>query len=735
MELLEAFLIFIFAVIVSSVLHNMFPKIPTAFIQIGLGVIIFILPIPMHFEFDSEVFMMAVIAPLLFVEGTHVSRTKLLEYRKPIILMAMALVFTTVIGVGYFIHWIWPDLPMPAAFAIAAILCPTDAVAVSAITQGKVLPKGSMSILEGESLLNDAAGIISFKIAVTALVTGVFSAMNAIEQFIISTIIGILVGAIFGIIVVRVRIYLTANKGLKDNNTLTFIQLLTPFAVYFLAEELHASGIIAVVVAGLIHGLERDRLIRAQTELQMNFTQIWNTLSYALNGFVFVVLGFMVPEVLMEIVKEEPENIKFLITITLLIALAIYVFRFIWVFLWYKDFYFPKNIQYYMNESEDEETPPKRAHYAFIMTMCGIHGTISLSMALTLPYMINHGHQFEYRNDLLFIASLMVLISLILAQVILPLITPSEEEPQFKGMSYQSAKIFIVQNVIDHFKKESKEQPTVDYRQVMNQYFQELGFLLNIEPDNKNTKELRRLEDIAEDVETETLERLINSGKIDATNLRDYRSVMDATQAYNEKTFVEKFTRFFRMIYLRFKARKNRRKEERLVHKQAHAKLKEAHQPSSENKEKIREQREAYKNSRKELKEQREIRKQQFYGSYKQVQKILRIVNHHIVLRMKEEQNSSNVLEVSLVINQYYSLSRMLRSRSRYLTKTSKENGQHTNELVPEIQRELKLEGLYTQRSVLDELIKRNKITNEVATQIRENINYNEIVLSHESDE
>lgn len=78
-----------------------------------------------------------------------------------------------------------------------------------------------------------------------------------------------------------------------------------------MAEELHASGIIAVVVAGLIHGLERDRLIRAQTELQMNFTQIWNTLSYALNGFVFVVLGFMVPEVVMEIVKEEPENIKF----------------------------------------------------------------------------------------------------------------------------------------------------------------------------------------------------------------------------------------------------------------------------------------------------------------------------------------------------------------------------------------------------------------------------------------
>ena len=174
MELLEAFLLFILAVIISSIIYHRFPNIPTAFIQIALGVALFILPIPLHFKFEPEVFMMAVIAPLLFVEGTHVSREKLLEYRKPVVLMAMGLVFTTVIGVGFFIHWIWPNLPMPAAFAIAAILCPTDAVAVSAITKGKVLPKGSMAILEGESLLNDAAGIISFKIAVTALVTGRF---------------------------------------------------------------------------------------------------------------------------------------------------------------------------------------------------------------------------------------------------------------------------------------------------------------------------------------------------------------------------------------------------------------------------------------------------------------------------------------------------------------------------------------------------------------------------------
>ena len=562
MELLEAFIIFIIAVVISSIIHNRFPKIPTAFIQIALGVAIFTLPIPIHFDFDSEVFMMAVIAPLLFVEGTHVSRTKLLEYKTN---------YSNGYGFSiYYRYWCrflysldLAYLPMPAAFAIAAILCPTDAVAVSAITKGKVLPKGSMSILEGESLLNDAAGIISFKIAVTALVTGAFSAVNAIEQFIVSTIIGILIGIIVGSVVVRLRIYLTANKGMKDNNTLTFIQLLTPFAVYFIAELFHASGIIAVVVAGLLHGWERDRLIRAQTELQMSYSQIWNTLSYALNGFVFVVLGFIVPEVVIQIIKVEPDNIKFLILISLLIALAIYVVRFIWVFLLYKDFYYPNHLQRYLEDTDiAEEQPPSRIRYSFIMTMCGIHGTISLSMALTLPTIINNHQTFEYRNDLLFIASLMVLISLIMAQVVLPFITESEKSTENEGMTYQSAKIFIMQAVISRLKELSEKNKDIDYRPVLTQYYGEMSFLINAEPDNQNTKELHRLAEIAEEEETATLERLINKGKINSQELNNYRNVKELTNSYKEASFVKKISRFFKMFYLRFKARKNLRKQE-----------------------------------------------------------------------------------------------------------------------------------------------------------------------------
>ena len=238
MQIFETLLIFIVVVILSSFVHIFLSKVPLAFIQIILGMLLYITPVPVDFNFDSELFMVALIAPLLFVEGVQVSRVHLRRYIKPVLMMALGLVVTTVIVVGLFVHWIWPELPMAAAFALAAILCPTDAVAVQAITKGKVLPKGSMTILEGESLLNDAAGIISFKIAVAALITGTFSVANAIEQFLISSIGGFIVGLIIGVVLVRARVSLT-RRGIENVNMFTFIQLLTPFVTYLKIGRAH----------------------------------------------------------------------------------------------------------------------------------------------------------------------------------------------------------------------------------------------------------------------------------------------------------------------------------------------------------------------------------------------------------------------------------------------------------------------------------------------------------------
>src|SRR5699024_3057571 len=162
----------------------------------------------------------------------------------------------------------------------------------------------------------------SFKIAVAALITGGFSMVNAIEQFLISSIGGFIVGLIIGVALVRFRVSLS-RRGIENVNMFTFIQLLTSFITYLVPELFPSSGIIAAVVAGVVHGFERDRIAQARTRLQMSYNHTWNILSYALNGFVFSILGFLVPELVGRIIENEPHNFIFLIVVTVLIALAI----------------------------------------------------------------------------------------------------------------------------------------------------------------------------------------------------------------------------------------------------------------------------------------------------------------------------------------------------------------------------------------------------------------------------
>lgn len=555
MEIFETLLIFIGVVIISSFVHTFMPKVPLAFIQIALGMLLFITPIPVEFNFDSELFMVALIAPLLFVEGVNVSRVHLRKYIKPVMMMALGLVITTVIGVGFFIHWIWPELPTGAAFAIAAILCPTDAVAVQAITNGKVLPKGAMTILEGESLLNDAAGIISFKIAVGALVTGTFSIMESVEQFLVASLGGAIVGLLIGMALVRFRLTLM-RRGIENINMFTFIQLLTPFVTYLVAELFHASGIIAAVVAGLVHGFERDRIAQTRTRLQMSYNHTWNILGYVLNGFVFSILGFLVPEVVINIIKTEPHNLLFLVVITVLVALAVYLFRFLWVYVLYPYFYlavspFQKMISQDDDGNNTTEKPPKRSLYALIMTLCGVHGTISLAIALTLPYYLADHHAFDYRNDLLFIASGMVIISLVAAQLLLPFVTANAPEVKVGSMNFKEARIYILEHVIDYLNQKSTFETSYRYGNVIKEYHDKLTFLKTVEKDDENSKELERLQKIAFNVETKTLEQLVDDGSITNSILENYMRYAERTQVYKQASLIRRLIVLFRGALLK----------------------------------------------------------------------------------------------------------------------------------------------------------------------------------------
>ncbi|MBF7017745.1 cation:proton antiporter [Staphylococcus durrellii] len=677
MEIFETLLIFIAVVIVSSFVHTFLSRMPLAFIQIFLGMLLYVTPVPVQFQFDSELFMVALIAPLLFVEGVQVSRVHLRRYIKPVLMMALGLVVTTVIVVGLFVHWIWPELPMAAAFALAAILCPTDAVAVKAITNGKILPKGSMTILEGESLLNDAAGIISFKIAVAALITGTFSIVNAIEQFLISSIGGFIVGLIIGLVFVRIRVTLT-RRGIENVNMFTFIQLITPFITYLVAEMFHASGIIAAVVAGLVHGFERDRIAQARTRLQMSYNHTWNTLGYVLNGFVFSILGYLIPEVVGRIIKNEPHNLAFLIVVTFLVALAIYVFRFLWVLVLYPYFYLPispfqKMITHNEEDSMSSEAPPKRGTYAFIMSICGVHGTISLAIALTLPYMLANHHSFSFRDDLLFISSGMVIISLVVAQFIVPLVTPAATQPKQKGMNYKQARIYILEKVIDSLNQMSTIESSFRYGSVIKDYHDKLAFLKSVENEDEDAKELQRLQKIAFDAENNTLNTLVENGDITTSVLDNYMRYAERTQIYKQASLIQRLKVEFRAFILK------RRIKTRMKTNAASS--------------------------------------LSIVDNLVEISNVMRTVHYRVVSRLSKETTEENKLEVGMICDGY-----LLRIENL----TPKNFFDQKNETSIT---KVKLTALKEQRRILNQLVEDEDITEATALKIRESINYDEMVL------
>lgn len=435
MEILITISVFITLVIIGSFLNKYIPRIPAALFQIILGFLVSYLAIPLHFEFESEAFMAMIIAPLLFTDAYKASRSELWLYKKPIVYMAVGLVITTVVVVGYFINYIIPSISLGAAFALAAILSPTDAVAVKSITKGMKLPKGLMSILEGESLLNDAAGIVSFKIALASIITGTFSLSRSSREFFITAIGGMILGVSIGLIIVSIK--LVNRKYLNtEPSILVIIQVILPVATYFIAEEFHLSGIIAVVFAGILLNFERylrqgDSLDN-QAVVSISYNQ--DTISYVLNGFVFVLLGYLLPGIFRNMITYPDLDVQTAMFYVILITIALIITRFTFVYIFYVSFQqhtfkTSHNIVEFLKTRQLDVGNYSRFEYALVTSLCGIHGTVTLATALMIPLTIGTaGEPFPLRNAILFIGSGVVLLSMIIGTIFLPLIIKTEDE-------------------------------------------------------------------------------------------------------------------------------------------------------------------------------------------------------------------------------------------------------------------------------------------------------------------
>ncbi|MBF0714348.1 cation:proton antiporter, partial [Gemella sp. GH3] len=435
MNILVTFLFIVIFIILGTILNTKFQKVPTALFQVALGASFSLITFIPNFNLDTHTFMVIVVAPLLFTDGYKLSRSKFWLYKTPIFLMAIALVLITVVIVGSIIHILLPAIPVSAAFALAAILSPTDAIAVKSITKGMKLPKGLMDILEGESLLNDAAGLVSFNIALAAVLSGTFSMIKATNDFIFVALGGGIVGLILGIILIKIkRIFGSLVKS--EPTALVTFQLLTPIFVYIVADRFfEVSGIIAVVTTSIIYNLERDVLqedtLNSEPSLLIESTQ--TTMGYLLNGFVFVFLGYLLPDIFINMYEHKEVTITTTLIYSLIITISMMLTRFAFVYIFYGLFQphifssFQK-ITKVLSERKFDTGNYSRLEYSIIASLGGIHGTITIATALLIPVTLTTGEQFPLRTTILFIASCVVILSMIIGAIFLPLVVKTSNK-------------------------------------------------------------------------------------------------------------------------------------------------------------------------------------------------------------------------------------------------------------------------------------------------------------------
>lgn len=415
METFLAILLLLGLIAVSNIVNRFIPFVPVPLIQITLGVLAALMPSGIHMSLEPELFFVLFIAPLLFNDGKRTPRHELWNLRAPILMLALGLVFATVLVAGYAIHWMIPTIPLAASFALAAILSPTDAVAVSALAGRVHLPKSIHRILEGESLVNDASGLVAFKFAIAAAVTGVFSLPKAALSFVIIAVGGLLVGAVLAFLLIRLSV-VVRRLGMEDVTVHMLLQILTPFIIYLVSEELGVSGILAVVAGGVIHAIEKDRAVSPQYKLQLVSASTWSVLLFILNGMVFLILGVSVPDVIGVIYHDDAVDNLMVAGYVLAISALLIILRFLWIYVF----------SLWRNRSGNGEKAPIKAQV--ITSISGVRGAVTLAGAFSIPLVLGDGSPFPERDLIIFLAAGVILMSLLIASVFLPLLAGKEEQ-------------------------------------------------------------------------------------------------------------------------------------------------------------------------------------------------------------------------------------------------------------------------------------------------------------------
>jgi CPA1 family monovalent cation:H+ antiporter len=435
MENITVIILLLFGITFLAVLSTKY-KFPFAIILVVSGVGISLIPSLPEIELNPNIVFVIFLPPLLYGAAWNTSWHEFKTSIRPITLAAVGLVLFTMTSVAFIAHYLIPDMSWPLAFLIGAIVSPPDAVAATSITKGLGLQPRVIAVLEGESLLNDASGLIAYKYALTAIVAGNFILWEAGLNFLIVSIAGIAIG-----FVIAYLMYLIHKKFICEPVIEVTLTFLTPFASYLLAEHFHFSGVLAVVTTGLYLSYRSNEMFSHQSRIMAY--AVWDVVIFILNGLIFIFIGLQLRSVVSGIGEYKASE---LLLYGGAVSLVVIVARFVWVMpaamlrrWWGK---YSKHMDIFDNRN------------LVVFGWAGMRGVVSMAAALALPLTLADGTQFPHRSLVIYLTFCVILSTLVLLGLTLPwIIRKMKIEPHSIVAEEYMVRVQVVNSAINHIEE------------------------------------------------------------------------------------------------------------------------------------------------------------------------------------------------------------------------------------------------------------------------------------------
>jgi CPA1 family monovalent cation:H+ antiporter len=433
MENVSIIVLLLFGITFLAILSNKY-KFPFPIALVLAGLLISLIPNLPPIMLKPEVVFLIFLPPLLYAAAWNTSWHDFKANLRPISLAAFGLVFFTTGLVGWIAHEFIPELTWAEAFLLGAIISPPDAVAATSVTKGLGLHPRIITILEGESLMNDASGLIAYKYALAAILTGAFSLSEASWQFVLVVGAGIVVGLIVGGLM-----YLVHKYFVCDANIEVALTIITPFASYLLAESFHVSGVLAVVSTGLFLSYSSGDIFSHQSRIQAY--AFWDVIIFVLNGLVFILIGLQ-----LSIIIKDDTDLLLWILYGVGLSIFIFVIRLIWVI--------PSSAIPRLLSAKIRQREYYSRKYWFVFTWAGMRGVVSMAAALALPLTMPDGSAFQNRDLIVFLTFCVIIFSLVFQGLSLPWLIKVLKLPKHSILAEEHGiRLELVNNSISHIEE------------------------------------------------------------------------------------------------------------------------------------------------------------------------------------------------------------------------------------------------------------------------------------------